>query len=163
MNSTWKSKVGNATSVSFPAGVGGKGNDGVTAVVTSTDGAIGYISAAYVITHGLKVAALRNKAGKFVYPNLDNISAAASVIKRVPANNEMHIVNPPKSARKAYPLSTFSYCIVPTVSAKKALLSKLILYAASTGQKFGPALDFAPLPKVVYKAAVGTVAKIKQG
>lgn len=109
------------------------------------------------------MAALRNKAGKFVYPNLENIKAAASVIKRVPASNEMHIVNPPKSVPKAYPLSTFTYCIVPTVSPKKPLLAKLVLYAASTGQKFGPALDFSPLPKVVYNAAVSTVGKITQG
>src|SRR5207244_12071043 len=110
---TWKSRVGNATQVSFPTGVGGKGNDGLTAVVTSTNGALSYISASYIIAHGLGAAALQNRAGKFVYPNIKNISAAAAVVKKVPASNELHIVNPPKRAKRAYPLSTFSYVIAP--------------------------------------------------
>jgi phosphate transport system substrate-binding protein len=154
----WKSKVGNATSVSFPKGVGGKGNDGVTAIIASTKGAIGYISAAYAIAHNLHVAALQNRAGHYEYPNLSNISAAAATIKHVPANNEMHIVNPPKSATKAYPMSTFTYCILPTSSPKADVLKQFVLYAlGSQGQKFGPALDFAPVPSVVVSAAKTTL------
>jgi phosphate transport system substrate-binding protein len=161
VSAPFKSKVGNATSVSFPKGVGGKGNDGVTAVVSSTNGSIGYISAAYVIAHGLNVAALQNRAGKFVYPNLKNIKAAASVVKRVPANNEMHIVNPPKSLPLAYPLSTFTYVIVPKSSPKASSLRLFILYAMGIGQKFGPALDFSPLPGVVYRAGLQTVNQLQ--
>jgi phosphate transport system substrate-binding protein len=160
---TWKSRVGRATSVSFPAGVGGKGNDGVTAVVNSTNGSIAYIAASYVIAHNLRAAALQNNAGKFVYPNLKNISAAASVVHHVPVTNELHIVNPPKSVPLAYPLSTFTYVIVPHVSSKRDILRKFILYAMTTGQSFGPALDFAPIPKLVYKAAVNTTHKTLQG
>jgi phosphate transport system substrate-binding protein len=156
---TWKSRVGNATQVSFPTGVGAKGNDGLTAVVTSTNGALSYISASYIIAHGLGAAALQNRAGKFVFPNLKNISAAAAVIKRVPANNELHIVNPPKKAKLAYPLSTFSYAIVPKVTSKKFILSQFLYYAMKQGQKFGAALDFAPIPKVVNKAGIATVRK----
>lgn len=156
VSSPFKGKVGNSTAVSFPKGVGGKGNDGVTAVVSSTNGAIGYISAAYIIAHSLSVAALQNNAGQFVYPNLKNISAAASVVKRVPANNEMHIVNPPKSVKLAYPLSTFTYVIAPKSSPKASSLRLFILYAMGIGQKFGPALDFAPIPGVVYQAGLKT-------
>jgi phosphate transport system substrate-binding protein len=159
----WKKNVGNATSVSFPKGVGGKGNDGVTAVVTSTNGSIGYISAAYILAHGLSVAALQNRAGKFVYPNLKNISAAASIVKHVPANNEMHIVDPPKRLKIAYPLSTFTYAIVPKTSPKAPSLRLFILYAMGVGQKFGPALDFAPIPGVVYQAGLRTVNTLTQG
>jgi phosphate transport system substrate-binding protein len=159
----WKSRVGFATTVSFPVGVGGKGNDGVTAVVSSTNGSIGYISAAYIIAHGLNVAALQNAAGRFEYPNLRNIAAAASVVRRVPANNEMHIVNPPKTAKIAYPLSTFTYAIVPKGSPKKDLLGKLVLYAMTDGQKFGAALDFAPIPPVVLNAGRTTVKQLQQG
>jgi phosphate transport system substrate-binding protein len=163
VSSTWKGRVGNATSVSFPTGVGGKGNDGVTAVVNSTNGSIAYIAASYIIAHNLGAAALQNRAGKFVYPNLKNIAAAASVIKTVRPSNEMHIVNPPKSDKLAYPLSTFTYVMVPKVSPKRDLLRKFILYAMTQGQKFGPALDFAAIPKVVYRAAVKTVSKTLQG
>jgi phosphate transport system substrate-binding protein len=153
----WKKNVGNATSVSFPKGVGGKGNDGVAAVVGSTDGTIGYISAAYIIARSLQVAALQNRAGKFVYPNLKNIQAAASAVKSVPANNEMHIVDPPKRLKAAYPLSTFTYAIVPQKSPKASSLRLFILYAAGFGQKFGAPLDFPAIPGVVYRAALRTV------
>jgi phosphate transport system substrate-binding protein len=156
ISAPFKSKVGNATAVQFPKGVGGKGNDGVTAVVGSTNGSIAYISAAYIIAHSLSVAALQNNAGKFVYPNLKNISAAASVVKKVPANNELHIVNPPKSVKLAYPLSTFTYAIVPKSSPKATSIRLFVLYAMGIGQKFGPALDFAPIPGVVYQAGLRT-------
>jgi phosphate transport system substrate-binding protein len=158
---TWKSQVGNATAVSFPKGVGGKGNDGVTAVVGSTQGAIGYVSAYYAIQHGLSVVALQNRAGKYVYPNLKNIKAAAAVVKKVPSNNEMHIVNPPKKAKLAYPMSTFTYCIVPTTSTNAPGLQRFVTFAVSNvGQRFGPALDFQPVPSVVYTAARKTILAI---
>jgi len=156
----WKKNVGFATSVGFPAGVGGKGNVGVTSVVQATNGSIGYISASYIVAAGLRAAALENAAGNFEYPNLKNIAAAAEMIKKVPASNELHIVAPPKKFSKAYPLSTFTYCIAPHGAPQKGDLSNFILYAMTTGQKFGPALDFAPLPKVVLKAARRTLANL---
>jgi phosphate transport system substrate-binding protein len=161
-SSAWKKTVGFATTVGFPAGVGvgAKGNLGVTQSVEGTKGAIGYISASYLIAAGLKVAALQNAAGNFEYPNLKNISAAAEMIKKVPANNELHIVAPPKKFKAAYPLSTFTYCIVPHGAPKKAELEQFIGYALTTGQKYGPALDFAPLPKVVLNAAKSALASL---
>jgi len=160
ISTAWKSQVGNATAVTFPTGVGGKGNDGVTAVVSSTNGAIGYISASYIIAHHLGAAALKNAAGFFEYPNLNNIENAAQSVKSVPANNEMHIVNPPKKYRIAYPLSTFTYAIVPRGAPQKQLLASWIYYAMKAGQKFGAALDFAPIPKVVLKAGEKTVKSL---
>jgi phosphate transport system substrate-binding protein len=160
VSSQFKSQVGNATSVSFPKGVGGKGNDGVTAVVGSTQGAIGYVSAYYAIQHNLGVVSLQNRAGRFTLPNLVNIKAAADTVKRVPSNNEMHIVNPPKSAKKAYPMSTFTYAIVPVSSPSATALQQFIRYATTLGQRFGRALDFQPIPKVVANAAARTVATI---
>ncbi|HLI32733.1 MAG TPA: phosphate ABC transporter substrate-binding protein PstS [Solirubrobacteraceae bacterium] len=156
----WKSRVGNATSVSFPVGTGGKGNAGVTAVVVSTNGAIGYISASYIIAHHLGAAALENAAHRFIYPNLRNIEDAALSIKRVPANNEMHIVNPPAKYRIAYPLSTFTYCLVPENAPQKALIGRWVTYAVTTGQRYGAALDFAPIPKVVRAAIERTLRRI---
>jgi phosphate transport system substrate-binding protein len=161
ISSRWKSQVGNATSVSFPKGVGGKGNDGVTAVVGSTQGAIGYVSAYYAIQHHLAVAAIQNRAGKFALPNLTNIKAAAAVVKSVPSSNEMHIVNPPKKAKIAYPMSTFTYCIVPTNATNAPGLQQFVSYASSSvGQRFGPALDFQPIPPVVSAAARRTILTI---
>ena len=158
----WRSKVGTSTQVSFPTGVGGKGNDGLTAIVNSTNGAISYISASYIIAHGLGAAALKNAAGRFEYPNLSNIANAAKGVK-IGRFNEMHIVNPPKRNKSAYPLSTFSYVIVPKTTSKKALLTQFILYAMGSGQKFGAALDFAPIPNAVLKAGKATVRQFQQG
>jgi phosphate transport system substrate-binding protein len=141
--------------------VGGKGNQGVTALVASTPGSIGYITTAYIIAHHLNAAAVQNAAGKFVFPNLKNIEQAGSSVKHVPANNEMHIVNPPRKYKAAYPISTFTYCIVPLGSPKKALLASWIYYALSTGQAFGPALDFAAIPKVVFTAGVRSVRALQ--
>ena len=160
----WKSAIGGAsTTVTFPAGVGGKGNAGVTAVVSSTAGAIGYISASYIIAHGLQAAAVQNAAGKYEYPNLAPIEAAAAVIKSVPANNELHIVDPPKSDKHAYPISTFTYAIVPKTAPQKGALASWVYYAMTAGQKFGAALDFAPIPKIVVTAGTKTIKELQQG
>jgi phosphate transport system substrate-binding protein len=156
----WKNEVGYATSVGFKAGVGAKGNAGVTATVTSTNGAIGYISASYLIAAGLGAAAIENKAGNFEYPNLKNIEEAASQVKSVPPSNELNITNTPKKAKLAYPISTFTYAIVPHNAGQKGFLQQFINYAITKGQAYGPALDFAPLPKVVLKAAQATVASL---
>ncbi|MGE5283287.1 MAG: phosphate ABC transporter substrate-binding protein PstS [Chloroflexota bacterium] len=152
VSKAWKKTRGFATSVSFPAGVGGKGNSGVTAVVKTTNGSIGYISASYIIAAGLKAVAVKNEAGHFTYPNLKAISNAAAMVKKVPSSNELHIVDPPKKFKIAYPISTFTYCIAPHDAPQKAQLSEFIGYALTTGQKYGAALDFAPLPKVVKNA-----------
>jgi phosphate transport system substrate-binding protein len=162
ISSAWKSRVGGAsTAVSFPTGVGGKGNAGIAAVVGSTSGAIGYISASYIIAHGLGAAALQNAAGVFAYPNLKNIINAASSVKSVPANNEMHIVNPPKKYRLAYPLSTFTYAIVPRTSPQKGALASWVYYAMTAGQVYGATLDFAPIPKVVLNAGIKSVRELQ--
>ena len=157
---TWATKVGNATSVSFPVGTGGKGNAGVSAVVASTSGSVAYIAASYIAGNGLNVAALRNAAGKFIYPNLSNIAAAANAFPHVPAGNAMHIVNPPKSAKTAYPLCTYTYVIVPTSTGNASTLTSFITYALTTGQAAGPGLDFQPIPKFVLAAADNTLKQI---
>lgn len=162
INATWKAKVGNATAVQFPAGVGGKGNDGVSGVIAKTSGAIGYISAAYLIPHHLKVAAVKNASGYFATPGLRGIAAAAALVKSVPANNEMHIVNPPKGAKLAYPISTFTYIIIPRTSPKAAELRKMVFWAVTQGQQkhYTATQIFAPIPKLVLVAAEKTLKQI---
>ncbi|MFN8215048.1 MAG: phosphate ABC transporter substrate-binding protein PstS [Solirubrobacterales bacterium] len=156
----WKGNIGYATSVGFPTGVGAKGNSGVTATVTKTEGAIGYISASYLIAAGLGAAAVQNKAGNYALPNLTNIAEAASYVKSLPASNTVSITNPPKKVAKAYPLSTFTYAIVPHDGAQKEAVAKLAKYAVTIGQKYGAALDFAPLPKVVKNAAIAAIGSL---
>jgi phosphate transport system substrate-binding protein len=156
----WKNEVGFATSVGFKAGVGAKGNAGITSTVTKTPGAIGYISASYLIAAGLGAAAIQNNAGNFEFPNLKNIESAASTVKSLPASNAVSITNPPKKATIAYPISTFTYAIVPHDAPQKGFLQQFLNYDVTIGQKYGAALDFAPLPKVVLNAAKAAIASL---
>jgi phosphate transport system substrate-binding protein len=157
----WKSEVGYATTVGFKAGVGAKGNAGITSTVAKTPGSIGYISASYLIAAGsLGVAAVENTAGNFEFPNLKNIEEAASTVKSLPASNTVSITNPPKKASGAYPISTFTYAIVPHGAPQKQFLQQFLNYAITKGQVYGAALDFAPLPKVVVTAAKKAISSL---
>ena len=159
VSSAWLSKVGPAaTSVSFPTGVSGKGNSGVTAILANTNGGIAYVAASYLIEEGgLGAVAIQNAAGNYEYPNLKNISAAAAAFPTVPAGNALPIVDPPKSAKLAYPISTYTYVMIPKNTAKATLLTQWITYALTTGQAFGAKLDFAPIPSAVLTAATNTL------
>jgi len=160
ISSAWKSEVGYATTVGFKAGVGAKGNAGVTATVTKTPGAIGYISAYYLIAAGVHAAAIQNKAGNYELPNIPNIASAASTVKKLGPSNAISITDPPKKATIAYPISTFTYMIVPRDAPQKGFLAQFANYCLTIGQKYGAALDFAPLPKVVKQAGLKAVASL---
>jgi phosphate transport system substrate-binding protein len=153
---TFQSQVGNATLVNWPGGVGYSGNAGVAGEIASTPGAIGYISAAYTLPNHLKVAAIQNAAGTFATPGLKDIEAAAQAFPKPTstANGvEMHIVNPPKSASQAYPISTYTYIIVPAQSSKATELRKMIFWALTQGAKYEPKLIFAKIPTPILSAA----------
>lgn len=154
----WKSEVGYATTVGFKAGIGAKGNAGVTATVVKTPGAIGYISAYYLIAAGLHAAAIQNTAGNYELPNIPNIASAASSVKSLGSSNTISITNPPKKDKIAYPISTFTYAIMPHNAPQKGFLQQFAKYCLTIGQKYGAALDFAPLPKVVQQAGLNAVA-----
>jgi phosphate transport system substrate-binding protein len=157
----WKSSLGFATTVGFSTGAGASGNAGVTGLVRSTEGGVTYVAASYAIANKLQVAALGNAAGHFEYPNLNNIEAAAKSLTSVPSDNEVHIVYPSAKFKTAYPLSTFTYVIVPTNSPKAGELKPFIKWVLTEGQKWGPALDFVyPMPSQVLSAANKTVDSI---
>ncbi len=151
VSSTFLNKVGASTSVSFPVGVGEKGNEGMAQALLGTNGGIAYIAATYLIANKLPAVAIKNGAGNYVVPNLSAIAAAASGIS-VPNTNEVTIVNPGKRRKKAYPISTFTYAFVPTNASQGALIKSFIGYAITQGQTFGPSLDFSPLPQSVVNA-----------
>jgi phosphate transport system substrate-binding protein len=162
VNAEWKSKIGVSTQPAFPTGVGAKGSGGVAGVVSRTEGGITYVDVAYALKNHIRFAAVRNAAGKFLFPSLRRITAAADAFPKVPANNEMHIVNPPKSAALAYPIATFTYVIVPQQTSHAAELRKLIFWALTQGQKpeYESKLMFAPLTKPVLVAAEKTLKTI---
>jgi phosphate transport system substrate-binding protein len=156
----WKSKIGFSTQPAFPVGTGARGSSGVAGVVSKTDGAIGYADIAFAIANKIPVMAVKNAAGKYATPGIKSISAAAAAYPKVPANNEMHITNPPKAAKSAYPICTYTYVIVPQVTSKAALLKKFIFYAVTQGQKFGVPLRYVPIPKTVLVASEKTLNKV---
>ncbi len=159
----WKSRVGKNTSVNFPTGIGARGSSGVAGVVKNTPGALTYVDAAYSIQNKLQFATIQNKAGGFTTPGLRGISAALSQLpKKVTQLSQLKIVDPPKGAGKvAYPISTFTYVIIPTSSPKATDLRKFVYWAVTQGQKLGPPLFFVPLPDTVKAFAYREIAKVK--
>lgn len=160
----WKSRVGRSTSVDWPVGVGGRGSSGVSAIVAQTQGAIGYADAAFALKNRFSYFAMKNKSGKFATPGIKGVLAAAqSDVKPDPKTNELSIVDPPKKYPLAYPISTYTYVIVPTSSAKAADLRKFLFWAVTKGQagRYTAPLYFVPLPKSVLVVAEKAIAKVR--
>ncbi len=159
-SSSFRAAVGPSTQPTFKAGVGAKGNSGMAATLLGTPGGIAYISVAYLLANNLPAAGIQNHAGHYTVPNLNAIENAASVFHSVPGNNQLTIVNPSKRAKNAYPISTYTYVMVPTNAPQAALLQSFIGYALTGGQSLGPRLGFAPLPKNVLHAAQATLRSV---
>jgi phosphate transport system substrate-binding protein len=145
----WKGKVGKATSVKWPIGLGGKGNEGVTQQVKQTDGAIGYVELIYAISNGLPAALIKNADGAFVEPTLESVSAAAAGAKLGPDSDfRVSVTNP--AGRESYPISSFTWILAPKKSAdtaKVATLHKFLIWTLKpAAQRMAADLHYAPLP-----------------
>jgi phosphate transport system substrate-binding protein len=151
VSSAWKSQAGTGTSVSWPTGEGEKGSSAVAGAVRTTPGAIGYVDVYYAVHNHLGLFVMKNRSGKFVQPKAKGILAAALLDTHPKKDGSLSIVNPPKSTKykNAYPISTYTYVDVQKSSSNAANIKKLLTWAITKGQKFGPALIFEPLPKAV--------------
>jgi phosphate transport system substrate-binding protein len=156
----WKSAIGSGVAVNWPVGSGGKGSSGVAAIVSSTPGAIGYADIAYALANHLHYFAVKNKSGKYATPGLRGMLSAATSDPKPAADNSLSIVNPPAKYANAYPISTFTYVIVPLQSSKAPDLKKFLFWAVTKGQTYGPKLLFEPIPKPVLVVAEKAIAKI---
>jgi phosphate transport system substrate-binding protein len=142
----WKSTVGGAsTAVSWPTGTGGKGNSGMAAAIESTPGAVGYVAIGQAVGSKLHYANIQNRSGAFVRPSTKTIAAAADTAE-FRSDNSASIVDPPASAKDAYPISTFTYAIVPRSSGKLSTLKPFLTHVVTKGQSYATKFDFAPLP-----------------
>jgi phosphate transport system substrate-binding protein len=159
----WKSKFGTGQSVAWPTGTGASGSAGVAGVVANTPGAICYVDTAFAISNKLHFAAIRNAAGKFIYPSIRNVAAAGDAVSKVPASNELHIVNPPKTLKTAYPIATYTYIVLATKSEKAKELRNMVYWALTQGQqgKYTAKLWFSPIPKVVLVASEKTLKQVQ--
>jgi phosphate transport system substrate-binding protein len=145
----WKQKVGAATSVNWPTGIGGKGNEGVTQQVKQVEGTVGYVELIYALSNNLPVAQVRNSAGNFITPDLESTSAAAAGLN-LPADTDFRvsITNPP--APNAYPIASFTWLLVEPRDAEpakgQAIKAFLTWMISDEGQGMAAELKYAPLP-----------------
>ena len=158
----WKMKVGANTSVSWPVGLGGKGNDGVEGLIKQTPGSIGYVELIYAVQNKMSYADVKNAAGKFVTPSFEGVTAAAANSKEMPDDFRVSITNAPGAA--SYPISTFTWLLIPSEikdGAKKTAITGFLQWMLTTGQKDAQGLSYAPLPKPVVAKVQKQIASIK--
>jgi len=163
VSKTWESKVGRGTSVSWPIGLGAKGNEGVSGIVKQTEGSIGYVELAYAVKNGLPYASIRNKSGNFIEPTLESVSAAAAgASKEMPQDLRVSITDP--DGKESYPVSGFTWLLVYANhkdKEKAGAMVRFLQWAMSDGQLYAKDLLYAPLPKEVVKLAAAKIKSIK--
>jgi len=159
----WKSKVGAATSVNWPVGLGGKGNEGVTGLVKQTPGSIGYIELVYAVQNKIDYGKVQNAAGKFVKADLAGVTAAAArVAKAIPDDFRVSITNAPGPA--SYPISSFTWLLIPAQipdAAKKNVIKDFLKWMLTDGQNYNEGLSYAKLPSLVATKEMKAIALIQ--
>ena len=157
----WKAKVGNNTSVNWPAGIGGKGNEGVSGQVKQTPGAIGYVELIYATQNKMPYAEVKNTAGEFVKPSLESITAALST-GDIPEDFRFSITNAP--GKDAYPICGATWLLVyeqQKDAAKGKKLVEFLKWAAKDGEKMAKDLQYAPLPDTLQQRVLKRIDEIK--
>ena len=159
----WKAKVGTATSVKWPSGLGGKGNEGVAGLVKQTPGSIGYVEMIYAKSNGLAFASILNGAGVVVEPTLASVTAAASgALKTMPADFRASLTNAP--GKGAYPISGMTWVLIwdrPSDEPKSASLSKFLQWTLKEGQPMAEALHYSPLPPSLAKKVLNRLQELE--
>jgi phosphate transport system substrate-binding protein len=156
----WKKKVGVATSVNWPVGLGGKGNEGVSGLIQQTPNSIGYVELIYAKQNSLSFAAVKNPAGRFVLPDVDSVTAAAAAVA-MPADFRVSIVN--ASGEKSYPISTYTWLLVyeKNPAGKGEAIKGFLKWMLKDGQKLAPELGYAPLPEKVNAMVASASERVK--
>ena len=152
----WKIQVGADTSVKWPVGMGGKGNEGVSGLVHQLSGSIGYVELIYAVQQKINYGSVRNSSGNFVKASLESVTAAAASAPKMPADFRVSITNAP--GKDAYPIASFTWLLIPTPSKdpnKGKILNDFLGWMVTDGQQMTSALTYAPLPDNV-------AAKVKE-
>jgi phosphate transport system substrate-binding protein len=156
VSADWKNGPGKGTSVKWPVGLGGKGNEGVAGMIRQMEGSIGYVELIYALQNKITYGSMKNPAGDFVKANLESVTTAAASVKNMPADFRVSITNAP--GKGAYPISSFTWLLIPSKSQdpnKGKILTDLLNWCETDGQKLTADLNYAPLPDTV-------VAKVKE-
>jgi len=159
----WQQKVGKATSVNWPVVLGGKGNEGVSALIQQTPGSLGYIELIYAVQNHLPYGKVKNSSGAFVKADLASVSAAAAATaKFMPDDFRVSITNP--EGKVAYPISSFTWLLIPakfTDAAKRDVVKDFLKWMVTDGQNSCEALSYAKLPKEVVAKEMKAIAQIQ--
>ena len=162
-SSDWKSKVGTNTSVNWPVGLGGKGNEGVSGLVKQTPDSIGYIELIYAVQNNIPYGKVQNPAGKLVKADLAGVTAAAAgAAKDMPDDFRVSITNAPGEA--AYPISSFTWLLIPEKipdAAKKTAVTEFLKWMLADGQNYNEGLSYAKLPKPVVAKEIKAIALLQ--
>ena len=163
VNPAWQSKVGKGTSVNWPVGLGGKGNEGVSALVQQTPGSLGYVELIYAIQNKMPYGKVKNSSGVFVKADLASVSAAAAAAaKFIPDDFRVSITNP--EGKAAYPIASFTWLLIPSKfsdSAKRDVVKDFLKWALTDGQNYAEGLSYAKLPKEVVAKEMKAIAQIQ--
>jgi phosphate transport system substrate-binding protein len=159
----WMKKVGVATSVSWPTGLGGKGNEGVAGLVSQTPGSLGYVELIYALQNKIDYGSVQNMSGEFMRATIMGVTLAASAaVKNMPKDFRVSITNAP--GKGVYPISSFTWLLLyenPKDKTQSKAMVDFMKWALTDGQKFAPDLGYAPLPPEVVKLEMDALATIK--
>jgi len=157
----WSNIVGKGTSVKWPIGMGGKGNEGVAGQVRQLQGSIGYVELIYAVQNKITYGSVRNAAGNFVTATLDGVTEAAASAKTMPADFRVSITNAP--GKTAYPISSFTWLLIPTPAKdpkKGKIIADFLNWMVTDGQKMTSQLSYAPLPESVVEKVKAAIKQI---
>lgn len=157
----WASGPGKGTSVNWPTGIGGKGNEGVAGLVRQMPGSIGYVELIYALQNHIDFGPVQNAAGNFVKASIEGVTAAAASVKNMPADYRVSITNAPGA--EAYPISSFTYLLIPTSPsdpAKEKVIKDMLSWMVKSGESEVSTLSYAPLPQNVADRVLQTVYKL---
>ena len=159
----WKDKVSKGTSVNWPKGLGGKGNEGVTGLIKQTPSSIGYVELIYAAQNKVPYGAVKNSSGTFVKADLASVTEAASgAVKMMPEDFRVSITNAP--GKNAYPISSFTWLLIPEKfkdGGKRDALKGFVKWAITDGQGFAENLSYAKLPKEVVDRELKAIDKVQ--
>ena len=158
----WQSQVGKGTSVKWPIGLGGKGNEGVAGSIRQLQGSIGYVELIYAVQNNIPYGTVKNAAGNFVKASLESVTAAAASAPKMPPDFRVSITNAP--GKDAYPISSFTWLLIPAQSkdaAKGKILADFLNWMVTDGQTMTAALSYAPLPESVVQKEKEAIKQVR--
>ena len=162
VSSEWANGPGKGTSVKWPVGLGGKGNEGVAGQIRQLQGSIGYVELIYAVQNKIPYGTVKNSSGKFVKASLESVTAAAASAKSMPADFRVSITNAP--GKDAYPISSFTWLLIPEKSKdpnKGKILADFLNWMVDDGQKMTAELTYAPLPDTVATKVKAAIKQVK--